>query len=315
MAKQSISASADHPQTGWTALVAGLALALALALTACSSEQAEDKAEPYPPADPLFYELANADGEIEGWLLGTIHALPEDVEWRTPEIERVVDEADLLMVEVASLGQSDTIRQTFLELSQSAGLSPIEDRVGPDLRPEAQAIVKQSNFSRAHLRTTEDWAAAIMLSQVDAPGEPEYGVDRAVIADFEGRPVRGFETAESQLGIFDQLAADDQRALLVGTIEEWSMSKNTPERLLRAWLSGDEKVIEAATVEGIMADPELRAALLVNRNNDWMEQLQPVLGKEPKPLVAVGAAHLVGPDGLVSMLRNEGYTVTRLPAS
>ena len=312
MEKSLTAAVGAAPQKGWTALVTALTLALMLALSACSSEREAAQEKPYPPANPLFYELANSDGEVEGWLLGTIHALHEGVEWRTPEIDRVVDEADLLLVEVAGLGQSDTIRRTFLELSQTAGLSPIEERVAAQLRPDAEAIVTQSNFSRAHLRTTEDWAAAIMLSQVDAPGEPKYGVDRAVIADFEGRRVRGFETAESQLGIFDRLAADDQRTLLEGTIEEWSSSKDNPERLLRAWLSGDTQVLEDATSEGIMADPELRAALLVDRNSDWMRQLRPMLDNDPQPLIAVGAAHLVGSDGLVAMLQKQGYTVTRL---
>jgi uncharacterized protein YbaP (TraB family) len=298
--------------SGWAALAAAIILALLLALSACSSEKEASEVKPYPPPDPLFYEFANADGEVEGWLIGTIHALPEGVLWSTPEIDRVVGSADLLVVEVASLGQSDRIRQTFAELSRSPGLPAISDRVSSELRPDLETMVSRSNISRAHLRSAEDWAAAIMLSQVDAPGAPEHGVDRALIESFHGRDVRGLETAQSQLGIFDQLAADDQRELLEGTIEEWKASRDNPERLMRAWLVGDVRTLEEATSTGIMADQELRDALLVNRNKDWMKQLTPMLNEEPKPLVAVGAAHLVGPDGLVIMLEDAGFTVTRV---
>ena len=315
MAKRSVGTAQTSLQKVWADLLSAVTPALILALTACGSGQEAEEEKSYPQPNPLFYELANSDGEVEGWLLGTIHALPEGVVWRTPEIQRVVDEADLLLVEVAGLGQTAKIRRTFLELSQSPGLSPIEERVSSKLQHEAEAIVSQSNFSRAHLRTTEDWAAAIMLSQVDAPGEPKYGVDRTVISNFEGRPVLGFESAESQLSIFDQLAPDDQLRLLEGTIEAWSSAKDNPERLLRAWLTGNTQVLEAATIEGIMADGELRSALLVNRNADWMRQLVPILDAKPKPLIAVGAAHLVGPDGLVIMLEDNGYTVTRRSAS
>ncbi|KEO91384.1 hypothetical protein EH31_01600 [Erythrobacter longus] len=313
MTYQSASAADLTCQSARAVLAFALVLLL-LAIAACSEEQKTDEVEPYPPPNPLFYELANADGEVEGWLLGTIHALPEGVSWRTAQIDRVVEEADFLAVEVASLGKGDTVRQAFLELSQSPGLRPIEDRVAPDLRPDLDAMVARLNTSRAILRSSEDWAAAIMLAQVDAPGDPQYGVDRALIAQFSDREVIGFETARTQLGIFDQLAPQDQRELLEGTVEDWAASKANPERLLRAWLSGDEKTLEAATIEGIMADPELRDALLVQRNSSWMAQLAPKLNEMPRPLIAVGAAHLVGPDGLVTMLKAQGYTVRRLPA-
>ena len=61
-----------------------------------------------------------------------------------------------------------------------------------------------------------------------------------------------------------------------------------------------------------MADPELRDALLVRRNQTWMPALLTALAAPDKPLVAVGTAHLVGPDGLVAMLDQNGYTLTRL---
>ncbi|MEO1221531.1 MAG: TraB/GumN family protein [Pseudomonadota bacterium] len=311
------SASADHSaqESGWAALAAALVLGLLLALSACSSEKEANEVKPYPPPDPLFYELANADGEVEGWLLGTIHALPEGVSWRTPEIDRAVDEADLLVVEVATLGETERLRQIFADLSRSSGLPDLGDRVSSQIRPDLEAMVDRSNISRAHLRSAEDWAAAIMLSQVDAPGEPEHGVDRALIEVFDGRRVFGLETAQEQLGIFDKLAADDQRELLEGTVAEWKASRDNPERLMRAWLVGNIEALEEATSTGIMADPELRHALLVRRNKDWMTQLTPMLSEEERPLIAVGAAHLVGPDGMVTMLQAKGYTLRRIPAS
>lgn len=308
------ASTADQARPAWQAVLAFALVLLLLAITACSEEEKAGEVEPYPPPNPLIYELANADGEVEGWLLGTIHALPEGVSWRTSEIDSAIAQADLLVVEVASLGQNDNARQAFIELSQSPGLPPLTERVSPDLRPELDEMIARLNTSRAILRSSEDWAAAIMLAQVDAPGDPAFGVDRALIEQFSDRKIVGFETAREQLGIFDQLSAEDQRELLEGTVEDWVSSKDTPDRLLRAWLKGDAKTLEAATIEGIMADPEIRTALLVERNVDWMEQLNPMLEQPPRPLIAVGAAHLVGPDGLVTMLEGQGYTVQRISA-
>jgi len=300
---------------GRPALAPAVLALLLLALSACGKERPDGEAEPYPPPNPTFYEVVNSGGEVEGWLFGTIHALPDGVLWSTPPIDQAVDDADLLLVEVANLGVSDEIARTFAELSESPGLLPLSERVSAELRPDLEIMLDRSDQSEAGLQSSEDWAAAIMLARVDAPGNPKNGVDRALIEEFSTREVLGFETARGQLSIFDNLATQDQRDLLEGTIEEWASSRDNPERLMRAWLVGDLKTLESATTNGIMADPELRAALLVDRNTRWMEQLLPILQNQPRPLIAVGAAHLVGPDGLVTMLEEAGYSVNRLPTS
>jgi hypothetical protein len=151
-----------------------------------------------------------------------------------------------------------------------------------------------------------------MLAQVDAEGSPENGVDRALIRDFAGRDVREFEGAADQLVIFDRLPERDQRDLLEGVVREASDENADRGRLRRAWLSGDIAVLEEATNTGIMADPELRAALLVDRNTRWLALLAGELRAPERPLVAVGAAHLVGPDGLPAMLEARGYIVRRV---
>ena len=91
----------------------------------------------------------------------------------------------------------------------------------------------------------------------------------------------------------------------------WPAREN-PGWLMQAWLKGDQTVLEEAANTGFLTDPDLRAALLTNRNADWVRQLSPILEDDALPLVAVGAAHLVGTDGLPAMLEQLGYTTTRL---
>ena len=71
--------------------------------------------------------------------------------------------------------------------------------------------------------------------------------------------------------------------------------------------------IHRAERTGILADPNLRAALLVERNRRWAAALVPLLEQPARPLVAVGTAHLVGPEGLASLLEAAGYRIRRLP--
>ena len=117
-----------------------------------------------------------------------------------------------------------------------------------------------------------------------------------------------------QLGAFDGLEVRKINASCwKAQIREWVEAQEQPGRLLRAWLAGDEATLIEATTSGIMADPELREALLVGRNENWIGPLVDTLEAPGRPLVAVGTAHLVGPDGLGAMLEARGYSVRLMP--
>lgn len=285
---------------------------LLLILAGCSNAPGESAADA-PPPSPLFYEIAAADGTVEGWMLGTIHALPPDTQWQTPAIGRVIDGADLLVVEIAALDDKSGLARTFSALATSPGMPPLPARVPAGLRPQLAAMMERGGIAEDAFSSRETWAAAIMLAQIDASGDPASGVDRAVIAAFAGRPVRELEGARGQLSIFDRLPESAQRAMLAAVVRESERAKRDPARLQRAWLAGDAGAIEGSTHEGFLADPRLRAALLTDRNRRWADALIPLLTQPPRPLIAVGAAHLVGPDGLVAKLEGQGYRLRRLP--
>lgn len=245
-------------------------------------------------------------------MIGTIHALPDGTDWRTPGIGRVIDTADLLVVEVAALGDNAGIARTFADLSATPGLPPLGQRVPADLAAPLAALLERGGIAPDTFSATETWAAAIALARVDAPGDPANGADRALIADFTGRPVRELEGAKAQLAIFDRLPETAQRTMLAAVVRESAASRRDPARLQRAWLAGDAATIEQSTREGFLADPALREALLTGRNRRWSTALAALLAQPPRPLIAVGGAHLVGPDGLAALLTAQGYRVRRI---
>jgi len=285
-------------------------LAAGILLAACSPETAAPGAVVQP--SPLLYEVTSPNGEIEAWLFGTIHALPDGVNWRTAELEDVTAKADFLIAEIADLDNRAAIANTFTLLAERADAESILLRVPPERRDDLRALIARSKFDQGDLSQVDTWAAALMLAQLVRGGESENGVDRAMIEGFSDRPVRELEGARKQLGIFDDLAEEDQRQLLVAVMDDIENSENKSNRLREAWLSGDEVALVDATETGMMHDPELREALLVRRNRDWTAQLLALFPEGQEPMIAVGAGHLVGPDGLPAMLEAEGYIVRRI---
>jgi uncharacterized protein YbaP (TraB family) len=294
-------------------IAALLAPLLFLALAGCSD--APGKGSPgHEPPSPLLYELAAADGTVEGWMVGTIHALPSGTQWQTPAIGRVTDEADCLVVEVAALGEDAQTARIFASLAQTPDLPPLTARVPADLAAPLAALTARGGIAPDGFGSTETWAAALTLARVDAVGDPANGVDRALLARFEGRRVIELEGAAAQLAIFDRLPETAQRAMLAAVVRESAAPGRDPGRLVRAFLAGDDAALATSTREGILADPALHEALLAARNRRWAAALLPILAAKPRPLIAVGAAHLVGPEGLAALLAAKGYRVRRLPA-
>jgi uncharacterized protein YbaP (TraB family) len=289
---------------------AALVLLAAFALAACGSERRDDD---LPAPAPALWTVTAPDGKPAGWLFGTIHTLPDGVKWRTPAIDKAIAQADLLVVEVRDLEDSGKLSATFTRLSHTPDLPPLSQRVVPRLRDRLRGMLRQGGYREADFAAVETWAAALMLAQLSDENQGENGIDRALLADFRARPIKELEGIEGQFAIFDALPEADQQDLLGAVVEEDTMDADDSARLARLWLAGDMDAIAAEGDEGMLRDPELRAALLTDRNRAWAEKIAALLKTGKRPLIAVGAAHLAPPAGLGELLAKEGYRVERVP--
>lgn len=275
-----------------------------LALAACA---------PAPePARPAFWQVSGPRGE-KAWLLGTIHALPRPAAWTSPAIDRALAEADTVAVEVAGLADAGSTAKAYADLGTSLGLPPLSARIDPALRPVLAERLRQARRKETDFATTETWAAALALARAGAgSGDAANGIDRAVLRRAGSRRVIEFEGTTGQLGIFDALPEAEQRDLLAAVLREADAPGGESADLVSAWRSGDFARIEAESRRGLLADPELRAALFTGRNRAWTARIVAELAAGRRLFVAVGAAHMAGEDGLAAMLRAQGFGVTRL---
>lgn len=263
------------------------------------------------PVRPALWQVDGPAGE-RGWLFGTIHALPRPVAWQSPAINAALADADFLVLEIAQAGNDGALAQTFARLGTSPGLPSLADRLPPARRAELLGRLKAQDIVPDDYDRLETWAAALAIARVlSKDSETEHGIEAALRAAAPRKPVRELEGGTAQLAIFDALPEADQRDLLLAVIDE-TADPSGGEALGTAWGKGDMATIAQEAQTGMMADPELRAALLVNRNRAWASRVEEMLAGRRRPFVAVGAAHMAGADGLPALLAARGYRVTRV---
>lgn len=276
----------------------------ALLLVACG---ANEPARDWPAPSPALWQVTGPNG-AQGWLFGTVHALPEGADWGTPALDEQLAQADLLLVEIAELGDTTGASEAFQSLAHADGLPPLLSRIDPARRGEVASLLVAAGRDEADFADVETWAAAIMLSGSERVGDPALGVDRALLR--RGPPAEGLEDHRSQLAIFDGLPPTEQVDLLLAVARE--AAAHDGEQALEDWLRGHVPALERRAFAGMMGDAELREALMDGRNRAWMGRITAAMAQGRKPFVAVGAAHMLGDGGLPALLAANGYTVTRI---
>ena len=279
--------------------------ALALALAGC--EEA-----PVPPAPveagapaPALWEVTGGGGQ-KAWLFGTIHALPDGARWHSAALDEALGQADVLVVEIANLGDGDDAAEAFGKLAFTPGLGPFRARQDAQFNRQLDQLL--GNDSPGFASDIEDWAAALQIASAASDDASENGVDRALMD--AGKPVVGLESYAAQFGIFDALSPADQQALLDAVVTEEGEDDEAAMRT--AWLTGDTGKLEELATSGMLAAPGLRHALLEQRNKMWAARIVPMIVQGKEPFVAVGAAHMLGEDGLPALLAARGMQVRRI---
>ena len=138
-------------------LLQSFALAGALLLAACEPYVPESE---WPEASPPMWEITSPSGK-QGWVFGTVHALPDDLFWGSPLLDETFDRAGVLVVEVANLDDPEGMG-LFADLSETPGQPPLLQRVEPEERPALNRLLQDADMAETDFGRIESWAAAMM---------------------------------------------------------------------------------------------------------------------------------------------------------
>ena len=129
----------------------------------------------------------------------------------------------------------------------------------------------------------------------------------------DGKPVGQLETIDAQIGFLASMGEGNESEFILLSLKDLADTANVMDEMIAAWRNGNNDGLSELFVNDMLEEaPEVYDSLLKQRNLNWMPQLEAMLLSEPTEFVLVGAAHLVGPDGLLALLEAKGYEVSQL---
>ncbi len=269
-----------------------------------------------PPPDgrrpPLFVV---ADGDSRVYLLGSVHVLPEGALPLPPAVEAAYRDASVLAFEIDADSAAVQVQALLPTAMDEPGVGVALD---PDQKARFDAFAQTVGLPPGALDAFEPWMAALTVGvlAVQTAGVTAEGVDPVLFAraKADGKERVAFETVAGQFAALDGLPEADQVAFLMASVETGpEAAREMFGRLYAAWSEGEDETLAALMNEGMEATPLLSEALFAVRNRAFVPQIEALLARTGEnALVVVGAGHLVGPDGVVELLRAAGYTVERL---
>jgi uncharacterized protein len=252
------------------------------------------------------------------YLVGSVHMLTKDAYPLNPALDSAFKESDLL-VEELDLGEMSSPDTQFAMISR--GMLPTGQSLDKVLSPETYALVTKHlaglGMPIEPVKQLKPWMLALtfdLLEWQKAGFDPNLGLDKHFYdqAHAEGKEVRGFETADFQLSLFDGMTMEQQDHNLADTLKGLDTEIANVNKMAAAWKAGDAAEIERIIMPDLKQDPVMYKRLLVDRNKSWMPQLEALFSRRGHAFIVVGAAHLVGPDGLLALLKAKGYAVEQM---
>ncbi len=248
------------------------------------------------------------------YLFGSVHVLRPEDSALPPAVQAAFARARTIVMEVAIDGgfAPEALRAAML----AQGLLPADQTLrallGEELYRSLGEQAASLGLEVALLERFRPWVVALLLQQARltrAGYAPDAGVEQQLARQARSarKPVLGLETFEEQLALFARLTDAQQRQFLGQTLAELDALDGQAGEIIAAWRSGDTARLGAFLARSESQSPELFHLLTTDRNRRWLPKVLELLESDADCLVIVGALHLVGPDGLLELLRQRGY--------
>ena len=262
----------------------------------------------------LLWKISGNGLKKDSYLFGTIHMLCAVDAVLSENLNKAIKSSDEVYLEL----DLDNLSEMFDGFSNMqmksdttlADLLSIEDYE----KVKKYFETNSSLIPFSMLESFKPFITASTMTQQETPCEEIVSMEQIIMvkAEENGKKISGMETIKDQLEVFDKIPYRLQATLLVQYIDSLLLGKTSMkeyEELMEAYKNQDLDKFEAITKKVEFGMNDFTDLILFNRNRKWVEKLKTLLPQKSM-VIAVGAGHLPGENGLINLLKQSGYVLT-----
>jgi uncharacterized protein YbaP (TraB family) len=296
------------------------ALVFVMLFTACNTTKNSvadgGKSTEYEMLDKaLLWEISGNGVETPSYLYGTIHIIPSEDYFLPEGTLEAIGKSKKMYFEIDMAEMNDISKQMGL-LSQAFMK---DDLTLKDLYTEEEYETVKAHFDKMGIPLFFMERMKPMLLTVFAggdidPGDLQSGKAKSYEMEFyemaqdSKKETGGLETIEYQMSVFDSIPYQEQADMLLQTIEMGDASSGSMQKMVEIYKQQDIEGMQEMFKEEDAGVDGHEDVLLINRNKNWIPVISEAM-TSGTTFFAVGAGHLGGPQGVIQLLRKEGYKV------
>ncbi len=195
----------------------------------------------------------------------------------------------------------------------------LQKHISPKTWAKIEAKLKGKTMLLTAVGQMKAWVAAITVSALElkaAGFDPKLGVENHLLARVGKKRIAVLEGMVWQLNLFSSFSERDQELFLLYTLEQSGQTQKMMPKMVSLWKHGDAaglaKLIHTLSAKDKRLRP-IEKKLLDDRNVSMTKtMIRMMKASKDAHFFVVGAAHLVGPKGIVRRLAKRGYRIEQL---
>lgn len=266
---------------------------------------------------PALWQVKKGEGSV--YLLGSFHLLPENYKWYDGIIQQSFESSQELVMEAKMTPESTAgIQAMVINNAFFAGDDNLKNYLDSAHYEKMLEYAKSlMGMDEVAVKKMKPWFVGLQMSVISIMSsgmDPALGVDKQLegLAEKGSKTISGLETPQQSMNALIKHPLNVQSAMLTDTLDKLDDFETYVNSYLDAWASGEAEVMSKIMTEDMATHQDMYQALLVDRNNNWLPAIEGYINGGKNIFIVVGAAHLVGPDGLVRMLESKGYKLDKI---
>jgi uncharacterized protein YbaP (TraB family) len=262
----------------------------------------------------LLWEITGKGLAKPSYLFGTMHILCADDAKLSPNMKQIIKDCNQVYFEIDMDNMQELMgAMKFLRMNDGAKISDL-------LTAEEYERVKsyfdknKSQLPFSMMNRFKPYFVSSLIGEQLMSCEEKNGMETMIMKESKPfkKEIRGLETTEFQASIFDSIPYKKQAKDLVSYIDSVDHYKNITAQMVNVYLKQDLAQLDKLMQQSDVGMNEYMDLMLYDRNRRWVQQMPDIMSREGSTLFAVGAGHLPGDQGVISLLKKAGYSVKPL---